>query len=101
MTKKTTIPQGWITLNNAIDFIKTNLMTNNTRFVLDNFTENKYLTLRIDMRTGNTIIQPGNKIQNLNKELEITKKLLNGCKFSLDTQHKINTKLKTQKSKNA
>lgn len=53
------IPEDWIQLEAAMELINRNLMYNNPRGVLDDW-EAKYLNLRIDMRTGATLIRRGN-----------------------------------------
>jgi hypothetical protein len=47
------IPEDWIPIDEAIKFIKDNLMVKGSRFILDNWNY-KYIDLRIDMRTGLT-----------------------------------------------
>lgn len=60
MSEETQIPEGWIPFNEAIDFVKKNFMFVNSRFVLDNF-DYKYTELRVDMRTGDVFIKPGDR----------------------------------------
>lgn len=52
------IPDGWIPLNDAVEFVTNNLMRK-TNFALDNW-EYKYTNIRVDMRTGRAIIQAAN-----------------------------------------
>lgn len=54
------VPQDWIPLNEAVDFVKERIMANGSNFVLDNF-EYKYTVIRVNMSTGSAIILPGNK----------------------------------------
>jgi len=59
MADEIKIPQGWNGLQSNIQFIIDNLMVNNTRFVLDNW-DYKYINLRVDMRSGSSLIKAGN-----------------------------------------
>jgi hypothetical protein len=56
------VPEGWMLLQTAVDFVKEHTMDVDTRFVLDNW-EYKYLNIRVDMRTGMATIQPANNIK--------------------------------------
>ena len=60
------IPQGWIPLEQGIEWIKQHSMLTKPSFVLNNW-EYKYLMLRIDMRTLSCRILPGDRYDDSTK----------------------------------
>jgi len=59
MSCKDILQGEWVNLHTVLDFIEENLMTNNPRFVLDDW-DCKYINIRVDMRTGKAYLTPGN-----------------------------------------
>lgn len=49
----------WVPIDQAYNFLTERVMLKNPRFILDNW-DCKYISIRVDMRTGMALVNPGN-----------------------------------------